>query len=117
MGSLSDSKIADFEKKHLVWLRRNGVVPARGERAELLRNLLSNMRDLVEVLELELSGFRDGDGCWYPDPIVPAAADVAESLDRLLKFYAAEEPKPVKQKMPRPTKATAKKKSTAKKRT
>jgi hypothetical protein len=63
MGSRTDARIA-------AWQEQSGIEPATGERAELLSRLSNAAFDAIKLIELELSGIREGDGHWYgSDPI------------------------------------------------
>jgi hypothetical protein len=42
-----------------------GILPATGERAELLERLSKAAYDLIKVVEVERCGVRDGDGSWH----------------------------------------------------
>jgi hypothetical protein len=58
MGSRTDARIA-------AWQKQSGIKPATGERAELLSRLSNAAFDTIKIIELELSGIRDGDGYWH----------------------------------------------------
>jgi hypothetical protein len=47
------------------WQQAAGVVPATGEYANALRRLSDAAFDLIKIIELEISGIRDGGGYWY----------------------------------------------------
>ncbi len=63
MGVYRDATIAGFQE-------HAGLEPACGQRRELLRRMQRVAFDLIRILELEISGIRDGDGYWgYSDPV------------------------------------------------
>lgn len=63
MGSLTDARIA-------CWQEKSGIKPATGNRAELLRRISNAAFDAIKVIELELSGIRDGDGYWHGSDVI-----------------------------------------------
>jgi hypothetical protein len=75
MGSITDAKIA-------AWQEASGIKPATGRRAELLGEMSNAAFELIKVIELELSGIRDGDGWWY-------GGDGMEQADDLVRIIAA----------------------------
>ncbi len=58
MGSRTDAKIA-------AWQKEAGIEPASGERADTLGEMSRQAYNLIQVVELERSGIRDGDGFWH----------------------------------------------------
>ena len=71
MGQIRDKGIRDFQK-------RAGIQPALGERAEALSKMSKRAYDLIQVIALEQSGIRDGDGYWSGgDPIASIVHDIA----------------------------------------
>ena len=63
MGVYRNSAIECFQK-------HAGLEPACGQRRELLERMQQLAFDLIKILELEISGIRDGDGYWgYSDPV------------------------------------------------
>jgi hypothetical protein len=60
MGKVTDARVA-------IWQKKAGIEPATGDRAELLEEMSQAAFELIKVVELELSGIRDGDGHWYGD--------------------------------------------------
>ncbi len=63
MGAGRNSDIECFQKYA-------GLEPASGQRLELLRRMQQVAFDLIKILELEISGIRDGDGYWgFSDPV------------------------------------------------
>ena len=57
MGSVTDARIAG-------WQKEAGIEPATGKRAEALAELSRQAYELIQVIELERSGIRDGAGSW-----------------------------------------------------
>lgn len=55
------------------------------ERAQFDRDLLDKAKELVRVLELEVSGVRDGDGLWHGSDCV---AHCIHEAQELLERYA-----------------------------
>ena len=43
----------------------NEFIPATGARAAALENISNRLRQFADVVELERSGARDGDGYWH----------------------------------------------------
>ena len=73
----TDARIAD-------WQERSGIKPATGTRAELLRKISNAAFDTFKLIELELSGIRDGDGYWHgSDAIGYAIDELARLCERL----------------------------------
>ncbi len=63
MGAGRNSDIECFQE-------HTGLKPACGQQRELLERMQQVAFDLIKILELEISGIRDGDGCWgYCDPV------------------------------------------------
>ncbi len=63
MGQLRNVAIEMFQE-------HAGLKPACGQQRELLERMQRVAFDLIRILELEMSGIRDGDGCWgYCDPV------------------------------------------------
>ena len=63
MGQMTDATIAAWQETH-------GIKPATGARAEKLRKLSRQAYELIRIIELEMSGIRDGDGHWHgSDPL------------------------------------------------
>ena len=63
MGSRTDAHLAAFQEE-------TGIKPATGERAEILRRLQDAAFEAIKIIELEMSGIRDGDGCWHGGDVV-----------------------------------------------
>ena len=77
MGFRTDARIAD-------WQEKSGIKPPTGKRAELLRKLSSAAFETIQIIELELSGVRDGDGYWHgSDAIGYAIDELARLCERL----------------------------------
>lgn len=63
MGQLRDTVIARFQE-------HAGLEPTCGQRLELLQRMQQKAFELIRILELEMSGIRDGDGYWSGcDPV------------------------------------------------
>jgi hypothetical protein len=71
MGQMTQIQIAEWQKKA-------GIEPVTGERAKILRQMSAECYELIKIIELELSGIRDGDGYWHGDAM--GAADVLAKL-------------------------------------
>jgi hypothetical protein len=71
MGTISNMEIE-------AWQKQAGIEPATGKRLEALQAAQQACLDLIKVLELEISGIRDGDGWWHGGcPVDVAAIKVA----------------------------------------
>jgi hypothetical protein len=57
MGMRRDAKIAGWQKAY-------GIKPPTGDEAHILRRMSDAAFELIKVIQLELSGIRDGDGYW-----------------------------------------------------
>jgi len=76
MGQRTDAKIQD-------WQQRAGIEPAQGERLKTLDGLSQLALELINVVALERSGIRDGDGCWHgSDPV----EGLVRQLGRCLRY-------------------------------
>jgi hypothetical protein len=73
MGQRTDARIR-------AWQEETGITPARGTRLQILNDMSRLAYELIQILELEKSGIRDGDGSWYG--CVPYSS-VIEELYRL----------------------------------
>jgi hypothetical protein len=63
MGQMTDARIA-------AWQKAAGIKPAMGDHLEKLRDISRLACELIQVVELEISGIRDGDGYWHgSDPL------------------------------------------------
>jgi hypothetical protein len=79
--------IEGFRQAHREWLEANGVTEATGERLEILNALQKAASEAIEVIELERSGFRDGDGHWHGSDVVGhVTGDLIELCKRLDKY-------------------------------
>lgn len=77
MGSRTDANIA-------AWQEQSGIKPATGKRAELLSRLSNTAFEAIKLIELELSGIRDGDGFWHgSDPMHATIRELAVLCERL----------------------------------
>jgi hypothetical protein len=71
MGTRTDARIA-------AWQEESGIKPATGKRAELLSKLSNVAFETIKLIELEMSGIRDGDGHWYgSDPMHAMIGELA----------------------------------------
>jgi len=63
MGHIRDGAIKRFQE-------HAGLEPTCGQRLELLQRMQQKAFELIRILELEMSGIRDGDGKWSGcDPV------------------------------------------------
>jgi hypothetical protein len=63
MGQIRDARIQDFQT-------RAGIKPVEGPRAERLNRMSQLAHSLIQIITLEKSGIRDGDGYWSgSDPL------------------------------------------------
>ncbi len=77
MGMMRDANIA-------AWQRHAGLEEAKGERAQILRDMSDAAFALIKVIELERSGIRDGGGCWSGTEVVGhVMQDLRSLVDRL----------------------------------
>ncbi len=75
MGQFRDFTIASFQEQA-------GLEPASGQRRELLERMQQVAFDLIRILELEISGIRDGDGNWGGcDPVFEMVVELG-TLER-----------------------------------
>jgi hypothetical protein len=58
MGTMTDARIR-------AWQTAAGIGPAEGARAEALDRMSNLAHQLIEVIALERSGIRHGDGNWH----------------------------------------------------
>jgi hypothetical protein len=58
MGTMTDAKIR-------AWQAAAGIEPAEGARAQALDRMSDLAHQLIEVIALERSGIRHGDGHWH----------------------------------------------------
>jgi hypothetical protein len=76
MGSLTDAKIQAWQEEH-------GITPVTGERAALLEKMSALAVELIQIAQLELSGIRDGNGCWHGgEPIAQTLYEMDQLRDR-----------------------------------
>jgi DNA-directed RNA polymerase alpha subunit len=71
---------------------RQGIEPATGERAEILKELSKVAFELIKIVELERAGIRDGNGHWENDADV--IGDVAKTMNRLFEHLQTGIPTP-----------------------
>jgi len=75
MGAYTDAQIR-------TWQQRAGITPATGDLRLILDAIAHEAATLIEVVALEKSGIRDGDGRWY-------GSDALESTVRRLNDLTA----------------------------
>ena len=68
-----------------VFAQRTGVRPAHGERLEVLLHLSEEAFELIKMVELEISGIRDGDG----DPLCGCTRSIRDHYERLCQVEKA----------------------------
>jgi hypothetical protein len=89
MGVVTDQRIAD-------WQQHAGIVPASGERANVLVALSKAAYEAIQIIELERSGIRDGDGYWHgSDVIGMMTSQLAGIMFRLKQIDDKAHPVPV----------------------
>jgi hypothetical protein len=72
MGALTDARIQAFQDS-------TGIKPPQGAELAILGAMQTKAAELLEVLALEKSGIRDGDGTWYgSDAVGGLVANLAE---------------------------------------
>jgi len=63
MGQVRNTTIEMFQK-------HAGLEPARGQQCEMLKRMQHHAFELIRILEMEISGIREGDGLWSGcDPV------------------------------------------------
>jgi hypothetical protein len=62
------------------WQAAAGINPPTGRQAEILRGMSDKAFELIKVIELELSGIRDGDGYWHGSGVMDSAAREVAAL-------------------------------------
>ena len=73
-----------------VFAQRTGVRPASGERLNVLLHLQKNAFELIKMVELEISGIRDGDGFWGGcDPLYGCISSIRDRYERLCQVEKA----------------------------
>ena len=71
MGHIRDGAIKRFQE-------HAGLEPTCGQRLELLQRMQREAFNLIRILELEISGIRDGNGYWSgSDPVGGTVMDLA----------------------------------------
>ncbi len=76
MGMVTDAKIA-------AWQEEAGIEPAHGDQGEALGKISRLAYELIQLVELERSGIRDGDGGWYgSDPLGGTIRDLTANWQR-----------------------------------
>jgi hypothetical protein len=63
MGTCTETTIDAFRQA-------TGIQPPGGREAELLREMSDKAFELIKVIQLELSGIRDGDGYWHGSDVM-----------------------------------------------
>jgi hypothetical protein len=58
-----------------------GIRPPSAERARLLREMSNEAFALIKVIELEISGIRDGDGYWSGDVLGSLGEDLVALIE------------------------------------
>ena len=72
MGQMTDERIS-------AWQQAAGIEPATGAQLERLEAMQEQGVNLIKIVELELSGIRDGDGSWHgSDPLGGTVLRVSE---------------------------------------
>ena len=77
MGQITQARMA-------AWQQQAGLEPARGGRLEVLRALQREAFELIKIMELEISGIRDGDGGWHGSDVLQGALNEIARLDAAL---------------------------------
>ncbi len=78
MGMVTDARIA-------AWQEEAGIEPAHGDRGEALGEISRLAYELIQLVELERSGIRDGDGGWHgSDPLDGTIRDLIAHWQRFL---------------------------------
>ena len=77
MGASRNYQIEKFAEQ-------TGIRRASGERLDVLRHLQKNAVELIKMVELEISGIRDGDGLWGGgDPLYGCVNSIRDRYERL----------------------------------
>lgn len=72
MGQGTDARIAKFQ-------RRAGITPATGKYLDSLDRMSKAAYELIQILQLEKAGIRDGDGQWHgSDPVGGIVRELSE---------------------------------------
>lgn len=86
MGQRTTAMIREFQ-------RQVGIEPATGHDAELLERMKREAAQLIEILVLEESSIRDGDGHWHgSNPLDCLIRDLRELTDKYFASEKREEP-------------------------
>ncbi len=76
MGTVTDARIA-------AWQEEAGIEPAHGDQGEALGKISRLAYELIQLVELERSGIRDGDGGWHgSDPLDGTIRDLSAHWQR-----------------------------------
>ena len=76
MGASRNSQIDAFAEK-------TGIKSATGRRAEILQHISEEAFELIKIVELEISGIRDGDGFWGgSDPLTHFVSGIDSLFDQ-----------------------------------
>jgi hypothetical protein len=76
MGMLTDANTK-------AWQEHAGIKEATGYYRENLRAMSQAAFELIKIIELEISGIRDGDGYWHgSDPQWHTVHDITEAFKR-----------------------------------
>ena len=68
-----------------------GIKPATGERLDLLNRLSKLAYEAIQIVELERSGIRDGDGLWGGGDVIGGMfSDLRRCVDSLERSYEEE---------------------------
>jgi hypothetical protein len=87
MGQMTQARIA-------AWQETAGIKEATGDRLKRLRQTSKAAYDLIQIIELEISGIRDGDGYWHgSDPLQGKVLEISDrwQLSNRAKERDAEE--------------------------
>ena len=83
MGASRDSQLAVFAD-------RTGVRPAFGKRLQILQHISGEAFELIKIVELEISGIRDGDGFWGGcDPLDGCTSSIRDHYQLLCQVERA----------------------------
>ena len=68
------------EARTKAWQEHAGLEEASGYRLGRLRAISDRAFELIKIIELEISGIRDGDGMWHgSDPLWHTIHDITEA--------------------------------------
>ena len=83
MGQIRNLNTRDFQE-------RAGIKPATGQRAAVLSDMTRRACELIQMIALEQSGIRDGDGWWSgSDPIAGTVRQLEQDFWDLAAGHAA----------------------------